>query len=176
MNGWVKLPKEILEWEWYFDDSCKAMLMHLLLRVNIEEKTAFNKVIVKPGEIITSLNRLGIELGKSIQEIRTILKKLTDDGTISILPTKKYTHIKLEKFNDFANIFYNCNKAFNTKSTTTKEYNNINNTNVTNTLDNTDKNIFFDCCYNTTQSKEASYYVTGAEEFIESLRRNDRQY
>ena len=81
-------------------------------------------VWVNPGEIITSHQRLATELGKSVQQIRTLLKKLKASKTISILSTRGYTHIKLEKYWIPGNGNKKSNKANNTQSTPKQHPNN----------------------------------------------------
>ena len=194
MNTWIKVSRELLSWEWYNDDACKALLLHIMLKANWRENYFIGKIMVKPGELITSQLHLAEELGKSRQQIRDSLEKLQATKTITVSTTSKYTRIKLNKYlvlldeksaeliNEEPSenqVRTNKEPSKNQVRTTTKEeynINNINNTNVTNTLDNTNKNIFFDCGYTPIPNKEASYYVTGAEELIESLRHNDCQY
>jgi len=98
MNSWIKLSRHILDWEWYHDDGCKALLLHLMLRANWQEKNFAGITQVKPGEFVTSQQHLAMELGKTRQQIRTLLKKLEKTGTIKVDATNGFTHIKLIKY------------------------------------------------------------------------------
>ena len=38
MEGWIKLHRQILDWEWYDDINVKVLFLHLLLTANYEDK------------------------------------------------------------------------------------------------------------------------------------------
>lgn len=39
MDGWIKMHRKFLKWEWYKDIPCKVLALHYLLSANYEEKT-----------------------------------------------------------------------------------------------------------------------------------------
>ena len=72
-KGFVKLKRNMLDWEWYQDANTTRVMIHLLLRVNYTtNKWQGNEI--KPGELITSLASLSAELKLSENKIRTSLK------------------------------------------------------------------------------------------------------
>jgi len=62
MNGFIKLHRQLKEWEWYTDNNVKSLFLHCLLSANFKEKKWQGKTI-KRGQFITSLNHLSIETG-----------------------------------------------------------------------------------------------------------------
>lgn len=100
MEGWVKLFRKLIEWEWYKDKNVKILFLHLLLTANYEDKE-WKGEIIKKGQLVTSRDKLSKELGLSDQELRTALKKLKSTGEISIKSTNKYTIITIENWDKF---------------------------------------------------------------------------
>lgn len=108
-KGFVKLPKQILEWEWYTDPNIYRVYTHLLLKANYKENN-WRGIEIKIGEFATSLDKLHAELNISIQTIRTALKKLEKTGYIERKPTNKFTLIKLLDSDVFTKEFFISNK------------------------------------------------------------------
>lgn len=69
MEGWIKIHRRILSWEWYNDNDVKVMFLHLLLKANHEDKE-WNGIIIKRGQLLTSLNRLAKETQHTKQQTR----------------------------------------------------------------------------------------------------------
>lgn len=96
-NGYIKLHRQLLNWEWYADNVTKSLFLHLLLTVNYEPRR-WQGVNIGRGQRVTSLPVLAEELGFSIQQIRTALKHLKSTGEITdekivggrIITVKKY--------------------------------------------------------------------------------------
>lgn len=38
MDGWIKLHRKLINWEWYQDTNVKVVFLHLLLIANHEDK------------------------------------------------------------------------------------------------------------------------------------------
>lgn len=92
-NGWIKLHRQMLDWEWYTDLPVKVLYVHLLLRAN-HAPGAWRGIPIDRGELVTSRDHLAKETGLSSQQVRTALKKLERTGEISLEATKCYTLIK----------------------------------------------------------------------------------
>lgn len=93
-KGFVKLPRTLLEWQWYDDiNTCKLML-HLLLKANFKRKQWRGQDIL-PNQLITSFEKLSIETGLSVSKVRTALKKLIDTKDVITTPHNKFTKIQI---------------------------------------------------------------------------------
>ena len=75
MNGFIKLHRRFLKWEWYNDINARILFLHCLLRAN-HEPTTWQGQEIKKGQFITSLSNLAKEVGLSVQQVRTALDKL----------------------------------------------------------------------------------------------------
>ena len=94
MEGWIKIHRKLIEWEWYNDINTKVVFLHLLLTANHKEKKWQGHTILR-GQKLTSLEHLSKEVGLSIQQTRTALKKLKSTNEITIKSTNKYTLITI---------------------------------------------------------------------------------
>lgn len=108
IKTWVKLSRDILDWEWYHDDNCKAVLLHIILCVRWK-KINMGKIQVNEGEMLTTQRELEQALGKSRHEIRTALEALKSSGAIICSPAKGKTLIKVSKYAYFNS--YNSNNT-----------------------------------------------------------------
>lgn len=97
MNGWIKLHRRFLEWEWYDDHNTTRLYIHLLLTVNHEDKKWQGKVI-KAGQVITSLVKLSEQTGLTVRSIRTSIRKLHSTGEVTHKTTNKFTLLTLRKW------------------------------------------------------------------------------
>lgn len=97
MEGWIKFFRQFTKWEWYKDTNVKSLFIHLLLSANHKDKN-WKGVLIKKGQLITSINSLSEETGLSVQNIRTALNKLKSTNEITIETTSKYTLITIEKY------------------------------------------------------------------------------
>lgn len=92
-GGWIKLHRQMLDWEWYTDLPVKVLYLHLLLRAN-HAPGAWRGIQIDRGELVTSRKHLSEETGLSSQQVRTALSKLERTGEITLKATKCYTLIK----------------------------------------------------------------------------------
>jgi len=99
-NGWVKIHRDILKWEWYSDIPTKTLFIHLLLKANHHEGNWRGKVI-KRGQHVTSLGHLASETGLSIQSVRTSLSKLKSTSEITSQSTSQYTLITIVNYDTY---------------------------------------------------------------------------
>ena len=75
LNGFVKLHRKMIEWGWYSDCVVKDVFLHILI-VATFKPAQYRGYDLVPGQAIIGLNKLSKELGFSIQQVRTALKKL----------------------------------------------------------------------------------------------------
>lgn len=97
MSGWIKIHRQILEWEWYSDNNSFRVFLHLLLKANHKQKR-YKGLELKIGTIITSRDILAIETGLSVQQIRTALDKLKSTNEVTIKTSSQGTIIEVVNY------------------------------------------------------------------------------
>lgn len=81
-NGYIKMHRSILDWEWYGEPNTYRTFTHLLYNANFQ-KTKYKGVDIDVGQCVFSLGNLSKELGLSIQNIRTALNNLKSTHDIT---------------------------------------------------------------------------------------------
>jgi len=99
-NGWVKIHRKMLDWEWHGDPNVVALFVYILLTVN-HEQGRWQGLEVNPGQVITSLPDLAKKVGLTIQQARTALLKLKSTGEITDKITNKFRLITVKKWNEY---------------------------------------------------------------------------
>lgn len=94
LNGFIKVHRQMVQWGWYKDPVVKVLFLHFLLTANFKDMEWMGRTI-KSGQLVTSNNHLAEDLGLSVQQVRTALKKLKKTGEITSESTNKYTVITL---------------------------------------------------------------------------------
>ena len=132
-QGWIKLHRSLLEWEWFSDKNTTRLFIYLLLSVNYEARNWHGQQILA-GQIATSLPSLSQKTGLTIQQLRTSLKKLISTGEITDKKTAKHRVITVnnyEKFQELTGLQQDNNRIItgnqqgdNRELTATKEYKN----------------------------------------------------
>jgi hypothetical protein len=121
-HGWIKLHRQILEWEWYSDNNCFRLFLHLLLKANHKEKR-FKGIELKVGSIVSSRDLLARETGLSSQQIRTALNKLISTNEITSKTSSQGTILQIvsyEKYQVATNEITNEQPTSNQRVTTNK--------------------------------------------------------
>jgi hypothetical protein len=131
MSGWIKLHRQVLNWEWYDDANAFRVFLHLILKSNHKEKR-YRGIDLTVGSVITSRDILASEVGMSVQQLRTALNKLKSTNEITIKTNGQGTIIQVvnyEKYQVSTNESTSEQPAINQQSTTNnnvkKEKNNI---------------------------------------------------
>ena len=101
--GFVKLHRQLLDWEWYDDKNCRLVFIHCLLKANFKDKRWKGQEI-KRGSFVTSLGKLSGEIGISKQQLRTVLAKLSKTGEITHSSSNSNTLITLCKYNEYQGV------------------------------------------------------------------------
>lgn len=79
MSGWIKLHRNLKDWEYYDDHNATRLLIHLLVSVNYEDKK-WKETTVKAGTMVSSWQHLAHETGLSLKQIRLAMSKLERAG------------------------------------------------------------------------------------------------
>ena len=129
-GGYIKLFRQIVDWEWYDDIPTCRLFIHLLLKANYAEKNWHGQTIER-GSCITSYATLASETKLSPEQIKRALKNLTKTGEIKRIATNKNTVICVVKYADFQGLGFEYNEqrtskqqSKNKQTTTTKEIKN----------------------------------------------------
>ena len=99
-EGYIKLYRSMLDWEWYSETNTMVLFLHLLLKANYEDKRWMG-VEIKRGQLITSLATLKEETTLSIRNIRTSLKRLKSTHEVTVETTHHYTIITINNYNTY---------------------------------------------------------------------------
>ena len=90
IEGWIKLHRKFLNWEWYTDTKTKVVFIHLLFLANLEDRR-YRGMEIKRGECIIGRHKLAYELNLSEREVRTAINHLISTNEITIKTTNKFT-------------------------------------------------------------------------------------
>ena len=102
-EGYIKLHRKMLAWEWYTDINTKAVFLHCLFKANWKDGR-YRGEIIKRGSFVTGRKKLAKELGLSEQEIRTALEHLKATNEITIKSTNKYSIITVVNYGLYQDI------------------------------------------------------------------------
>ena len=100
MEGWVKLHRKLIQWEWYQESNMVHLFIHLLLSANHKDGNWKGIDLVR-GQLVSGRNKLSEQTGISSQSIRTCLNRLISTSEITIKPTNKYSIITICNYEDY---------------------------------------------------------------------------
>lgn len=138
MQGYIKLHRQFINWEWYDDANTMRLFIHCLLLANHKDKNWRGKT-VKRGSFITSQPKLAHSLKLTIMQIRSCINKLKSTGEITVQTTPEYSVITVNNYNQYQED----NRQTNSRVTDEQQTNNRQITTTNNDKnDKNDKNIF----------------------------------
>lgn len=94
MEGWIKIHRGLLDWEWYSDTNCVRLALHLLLKANFQTRR-WRGITVERGQLVTSRAALARETGLSEREVRTAVSKLERSDFLTCRATSSYTVVTI---------------------------------------------------------------------------------
>ena len=137
-QGWIKVNRKLLNWEWYKETNTKSLFIHALLRANFDDQK-FQGIIVPRGSFVSSYPNLAAETGLSVQNVRTALKRLISTGELTVKKYPKFTLFKVENYDMYQTPNSQTNsqltgnqQASNSQLTTIKEIKNVRNKEIKN--------------------------------------------
>ena len=116
MDGYIKIHRKFLEWEWYDDTNTKSVFLHLLLNANIKP-SRYRGLEVQAGSLICGEDSLANQLSMTRQQIRTALKKLESTGEITRKSTNKFSIVTICKWSNYQAIMQDEQDANNQQAT-----------------------------------------------------------
>ena len=100
MQGYIKLYRSLLEWDWFQDANTFRVFIYCLLKANHVPKK-WQGVEIKPGQFITSYEKIATDLNIGVQSVRTSIKKLNLTGELTNKTTSRYSIITVKNWNRF---------------------------------------------------------------------------
>lgn len=138
MQGFIKLYRSLLEWDWFQDANTFRVFIYCLLKANHITKK-WQGIEIKPGQFITSYEKIATDLNIGVQSVRTSIKKLNLTGELTNKTTSRYSIITVKNWNRFQET----NKQTNNQLTINQQSTNNQLTTTNNEKnDKNDKNIF----------------------------------
>ena len=103
MEGWIKLHRKMLDWEWFSDYKTLSVFIYLLLSANHSQKK-WRGVVIEKGQCLTSSMKIADATGLSRQQVRTAIEHLKATNEITIQSTKQYTIVTILKYDSYQQI------------------------------------------------------------------------
>lgn len=100
MEGWIKLHRKLVEWEWHDMPEMVSVLLHLLLLANHED-SVWHGVTICRGQLVTGRKELSKITGISEQTVRTCLNRLKSTNEITIQSTNRYSIITICNYDKY---------------------------------------------------------------------------
>lgn len=100
LNGFIKVHRKLIQWDWYKDGVAKDVFLHLLITAKFTDEKWKGRTI-KRGQCIIGTQQLADDLGFSRQQIRTALSKLQSTNEITIESTNKFSIITITNWDEY---------------------------------------------------------------------------
>ena len=104
MEGYIKLYRQVMKWEWYDDANTFRLFIHLLLKANYED-AQWRGLTIKRGQLFTSIGHLSHELKISDKAIRIALDKLIKTKEVASKGASNGTMITICKYDSYQSSF-----------------------------------------------------------------------
>lgn len=127
-DGYIKLYRSFLNWEWHDDQSMVTVFLHCILLANWKNKQWHGQTVER-GSFVTSIVHLASICGLAPNTVRRCLKQLQGTGELTVQSSKKGTVITVNKYAGYQsqdesvvqNIGHDLNNNLNNKLNTTKK-------------------------------------------------------
>ena len=121
MSGWIKIHRKLLDWEWFNKSEAVHLFLYMVLKANHKDNK-WQGNDVKRGQFISSLGNISSATGITIQQIRTILKKLEKTNEIKVKSTSQFTIVTICKYECYQDENEEANKPItNNQQTSNKQ-------------------------------------------------------
>ena len=116
-DGFIKLHRSILDWEWFQDDKTFKVFIYLLLNANWED-SRFRGYDIPKGSLVIGYTSLSKRLGISKQSVRTAISHLKSTGEITHKTTNKFSIVTIVNWEKYQGRVEAANNQFNTQANT----------------------------------------------------------
>lgn len=103
MGGYIKLDRNILEWEWWSDINTYRLFTYMLLAANWKDGK-FKGIDVPRGSFVSSISKLSIETNLTVDETRTAIKHLKSTGEITSKSHSKFTVFTVKNYCEYQSV------------------------------------------------------------------------
>ena len=100
-EGWIKLHRQFLSWEWHDSPGTAYLFVVLLLLANHHEGEKWHGKKISKGQLITSRDNLSVITGLTVRQVRTGLSRLEETGEIIKESTSQYTLITICNYSKY---------------------------------------------------------------------------
>ena len=99
-QGWIKLHRALLDWQWFSDANTSHVLMYCLLKANHKDNQ-YRDTLVKRGTFLTGRELISRETGCSVREVRTALKRLESANVLTSKTSRQGTVIEVLNYDRY---------------------------------------------------------------------------
>lgn len=100
MEGWVKIHRKLLDWQWFKDKNTFHLFMYCIIRANCKP-SRFMGVQVQRGQFATSYPTISNDTGLTIQQARTALQHLKATGQLTVKTYPKFSVITVTAYEQY---------------------------------------------------------------------------
>ena len=99
-NTYIKLFRNLLNWEWYKDANTMRVFLHILLNANYKPRR-YKGYEIPAGACVFGRKSCAAALGLTEQQVRTAINHLKSTNEITIEATNRFTVITIVKWRDY---------------------------------------------------------------------------
>jgi hypothetical protein len=100
MSGWIKLHRQLTDWEWYSDVNTSRLFIHLLLVANHKDGN-WRGIEIKRGQKLTSTSKLAVATNLSVKNIRTAIKRLKSTNEVATYSNAQHTVFTVVNYDSY---------------------------------------------------------------------------
>lgn len=104
-QGFIKLHRSILDWEWWHDENTRNVFLWLLLNANWDD-SRFQGHVIPKGSLVTSYPKIAQSLNISERNARTAINHLKSTGEVTVKVTRRFSIVTIENWAK-----YQCNES-----------------------------------------------------------------
>ena len=99
-NGYIRLHRQILKWEWWSNPNTFRLFIYLLLKANYNDQK-FEGQVIRRGQLVTSIPRLSQDTALTPRQVRVALDHLKLTGEVTDCHNFKYRIITISKYDEY---------------------------------------------------------------------------
>jgi len=99
-EGYIKLSRKLLDWEWYKDANTMRVWVHILLLANWADGR-FQGEEIPRGSIVCSYGKIAEALGLTYKQVRTAIKHLIGADQVAIIRKRNFLILSVLRYDDY---------------------------------------------------------------------------